>query len=152
MQNSAEIFSVYVFVVGLVSHKVLKIMKCFTSPLSVLLICDISHHIIIRCVVCETKANVLAVHSQDMNVPECPRNWEGLWIGYSFAMVLVTVGSWVTQIHPTCRSSFCSTLRRARRAAGSCCRAPVRAWRTSGRRPSSSAAAAAGRVTTSPTR
>ena len=36
---------------------------------------------------CETKANVLAVHSQDMNVPECPRNWEGLWIGYSFAMV-----------------------------------------------------------------
>ena len=87
MQNSAEIFSVYVFVVGLVSHKVLKIMKCFTSPLSVLLICDISHLIIIRCVVCETKANVLAVHSQDMNVPECPRNWEGLWIGYSFAMV-----------------------------------------------------------------
>ena len=41
----------------------------------------------LRCVVCETKANVLAVHSQDMNVPECPRNWEGLWIGYSFAMV-----------------------------------------------------------------
>ena len=62
-------------------------MKCFSSPLSVLLICDISHLIIIRCVVCETKANVLAVHSQDMNVPECPRNWEGLWIGYSFAMV-----------------------------------------------------------------
>ena len=40
-----------------------------------------------RCVVCEVQTNVLAVHSQDMNVPECPRNWEGLWIGYSFAMV-----------------------------------------------------------------
>jgi collagen type IV alpha len=39
-----------------------------------------------RCVVCETKANVVAVHSQDMNVPVCPRNWDGLWIGYSFAM------------------------------------------------------------------
>ena len=45
------------------------------------------HLVVFRCVVCETKANVLAVHSQDMNVPECPRNWEGLWIGYSFAMV-----------------------------------------------------------------
>jgi hypothetical protein len=37
-------------------------------------------------VVCETATNVLAVHSQDINVPECPRGWEGLWIGYSFAM------------------------------------------------------------------
>ena len=24
---------------------------------------------------------------QDMNIPECPRNWDSLWIGYSFAMV-----------------------------------------------------------------
>ena len=22
-----------------------------------------------------------------MNIPECPRNWDSLWIGYSFAMV-----------------------------------------------------------------
>ena len=40
-----------------------------------------------RCVVCETKANVIAVHSQDMNIPECPNGWDGLWMGYSFAMV-----------------------------------------------------------------
>ena len=37
--------------------------------------------------VCEVQTNVLAVHSQDMNVPECPPQWDGLWIGYSFAMV-----------------------------------------------------------------
>jgi integrin beta 8 len=39
-----------------------------------------------RCVVCELETNVMAVHSQDMNVPQCPVNWEGLWIGYSFVM------------------------------------------------------------------
>lgn len=46
-----------------------------------------------RCVVCETTANVMAVHSQDMNVPNCPRGWESLWMGYSFAMVSFFVGS-----------------------------------------------------------
>ena len=40
-----------------------------------------------RCVVCEVQTNVLAVHSQDMNVPECPPQWDSLWIGYSFVMV-----------------------------------------------------------------
>ena len=40
-----------------------------------------------RCVVCETTANVMAVHSQDMNIPDCPRGWDSLWMGYSFAMV-----------------------------------------------------------------
>jgi len=39
-----------------------------------------------RCVVCETESNVIAVHSQDMNIPDCPANWESLWLGYSFAM------------------------------------------------------------------
>lgn len=29
----------------------------------------------------------MAIHSQDMNIPECPNGWRGLWIGYSFAMV-----------------------------------------------------------------
>ena len=43
--------------------------------------------ILFRCVVCETTANVMAVHSQDMNIPNCPRGWESLWLGYSFAMV-----------------------------------------------------------------
>ena len=44
-------------------------------------------NVLLRCVVCETTANILAVHSQDMNIPDCPRGWESLWIGYSFAMV-----------------------------------------------------------------
>jgi len=40
-----------------------------------------------RCVVCDVQANVIAVHSQTIDVPPCPRGWRGLWIGYSFAMV-----------------------------------------------------------------
>jgi integrin beta 8 len=40
-----------------------------------------------RCVVCEAPSNVIAVHSYSVQVPECPSGWEGLWIGYSFAMV-----------------------------------------------------------------
>ena len=43
-----------------------------------------------RCVVCEVQTNVIAVHSQDMNVPQCPPSWDSLWIGYSFAMVTTT--------------------------------------------------------------
>jgi len=39
-----------------------------------------------RCSVCEVQTNVLAVHSQDMNIPDCPPSWEPLWLGYSFAM------------------------------------------------------------------
>lgn len=39
-----------------------------------------------RCVVCEVETNVIAVHSQDINVPDCPPGWDGLWIGYSFVM------------------------------------------------------------------
>ena len=99
---------------------------------------------------------MLAVHSQDMNVPECPRNWEGLWIGYSFAMVSgcgrKTAIESVVWNAPEIWKFFCSTLRPAPRVAVSCCPAPGRAWRTSARRPSSSAAAAAAPATTSPTR
>lgn len=40
-----------------------------------------------RCVVCEAPANVIAVHSQSLSLPECPGGWSGLWIGYSFVMV-----------------------------------------------------------------
>jgi len=40
-----------------------------------------------RCAVCESQTNVIAVHSQDINIPRCPSGWEGMgWIGYSFAM------------------------------------------------------------------
>lgn len=39
-----------------------------------------------RCSVCETITSVIAFHSQTTEVPECPYNWESLWIGYSFFM------------------------------------------------------------------
>jgi collagen type IV alpha len=39
-----------------------------------------------RCVVCEAPANVIAVHSQSLNIPDCPSGWTALWMGYSFAM------------------------------------------------------------------
>lgn len=42
-----------------------------------------------RCTVCESPAVVLAVHSQDSAVPDCPDRWQSLWIGYSFAMVSI---------------------------------------------------------------
>jgi len=46
---------------------------------------DITQYIS-RCVVCDFTANTIAVHSQTISVPQCPRGWRGLWIGYSFAM------------------------------------------------------------------
>uniref|UniRef100_T1L4B7 Collagen IV NC1 domain-containing protein n=1 Tax=Tetranychus urticae TaxID=32264 RepID=T1L4B7_TETUR len=39
-----------------------------------------------RCVVCESPANVMAVHSQTEIYPECPNGWSSLWVGYSFVM------------------------------------------------------------------
>lgn len=39
-----------------------------------------------RCAVCEAPAMVIAVHSQTIQIPSCPSNWEPLWIGYSFMM------------------------------------------------------------------
>jgi integrin beta 8 len=50
-----------------------------------------------RCVVCDAPANVIAVHSQEMSIPECPVGWSGLWIGYSFAMVSPVVISFSIQ-------------------------------------------------------
>ena len=43
-----------------------------------------------RCAVCDAPANVIAVHSQDLQIPSCPRGWKPLWIGYSFVMVSTT--------------------------------------------------------------
>lgn len=40
-----------------------------------------------RCVVCEIPQNVITLHSQTTQVPDCPYGWEGLWQGYSFLMV-----------------------------------------------------------------
>lgn len=39
-----------------------------------------------KCSVCETPTKVIAIHSQSMNVPECPENWDYMWEGYSFLM------------------------------------------------------------------
>lgn len=39
-----------------------------------------------RCSVCESIGNVIAVHSQNESVPECPSGWAGLWTGFSFIM------------------------------------------------------------------
>ena len=39
-----------------------------------------------RCSVCEAPSNVIAVHSQSIQIPNCPAGWSSLWIGYSFAM------------------------------------------------------------------
>uniref|UniRef100_H9GJ24 Collagen IV NC1 domain-containing protein n=2 Tax=Anolis carolinensis TaxID=28377 RepID=H9GJ24_ANOCA len=39
-----------------------------------------------RCSVCEAPAMVIAVHSQTIQIPQCPPGWNSLWIGYSFMM------------------------------------------------------------------
>ena len=66
------------------NHRIVS-MVIFALPL--LLICSFS--LFDRCAVCESQTNVIAVHSQDINIPRCPSGWEGMgWIGYSFAMVI----------------------------------------------------------------
>uniref|UniRef100_A0A3B3UPD1 Collagen IV NC1 domain-containing protein n=1 Tax=Poecilia latipinna TaxID=48699 RepID=A0A3B3UPD1_9TELE len=39
-----------------------------------------------RCSVCESEANVIAIHSQTSAVPPCPADWQSLWTGFSFVM------------------------------------------------------------------
>jgi len=39
-----------------------------------------------RCSVCESDSRVMAVHSQDVEVPDCPAGWNSDWIGWSFVM------------------------------------------------------------------
>ena len=46
-----------------------------------------------RCAVCEAPAMVMAVHSQTIQIPQCPAGWSSLWIGYSFVMVSVRSSS-----------------------------------------------------------
>ena len=40
-----------------------------------------------RCSVCQSPSPLLAVHSQNVVLPDCPRGWHPLWNGYSFVMV-----------------------------------------------------------------
>ncbi len=39
-----------------------------------------------RCSVCESVNNVIAVHSQNQSLPDCPFGWIEMWTGYSFVM------------------------------------------------------------------
>ena len=55
-----------------------------------------------RCNVCESPTKVIAMHSQSMDVPECPRNWQELWIGYSFIMVWFSFLSKLGNFLPLC--------------------------------------------------
>lgn len=48
---------------------------------------DSIRHYISRCSVCESITQVIAMHSQNNYIPECPDGWDGLWTGYSFFMV-----------------------------------------------------------------
>lgn len=52
-----------------------------------------------RCVVCEVPANVIAMHSQTISIPDCPAGWTGLWIGYSFLMVSNTLFCYTDHLH-----------------------------------------------------
>lgn len=40
-----------------------------------------------RCTVCEAPTRVITVHSQSVQVPDCPDGWDPLWRGFSFLMV-----------------------------------------------------------------
>lgn len=52
-----------------------------------------------RCVVCDVPNNVIAIHSQTVTIPECPRGWSSLWIGYSFVMVQFLRKSYLFNIY-----------------------------------------------------
>lgn len=43
-----------------------------------------------RCAVCETRTRLIALHSQSMEIPDCPGGWEELWTGYSYLMVILS--------------------------------------------------------------
>lgn len=47
---------------------------------------DIQNYIS-RCVVCETRTRIIALHSQSMDYVDCPTDWEELWVGFSYLMV-----------------------------------------------------------------
>ncbi|CAG2060138.1 unnamed protein product, partial [Timema podura] len=65
-----------------------------------------------RCTVCEAPTRVITVHSQTIELPECPSDWEALWEGYSFLMYTDAgaQGSGQSLISPgSCLESFRAT-------------------------------------------
>lgn len=69
---------------------------------------------------------VMAVHSQTIQIPQCPTGWSSLWIGYSFVM------------HTSAGAE----------GSGQALASPARVWRSSEAPPSSSATAAELAITT----
>lgn len=69
---------------------------------------------------------VMAVHSQTIQIPQCPAGWSSLWIGYSFVMVSVRSSS-VFAPEPRPSPPLLSSLAPAL-AAGAPCEASPGAW------------------------
>ena len=56
---------------------------------------DIKRHIS-RCSVCVSCGPIIAIHSMNTSVPECPTAaWQSLWTGYSLAMVILLLFSFI---------------------------------------------------------
>lgn len=95
--------------------------------------------------VCEVPANVLAVHSQSLSIPECPSGWSGLWIGYSFVMVKYLARIFFTKVWRIVVLFFFifnfSTREPDRKVADNLCQAPDLVWKISELLPLSSATA-----------
>lgn len=73
-----------------------------TAPIPMMPVADREmEKYISRCVVCEIPQNVITLHSQTTQVPDCPQGWYGLWIGYSFLMVCIK-----PENHPLFESDF----------------------------------------------
>lgn len=62
-----------------------------------------------RCAVCEAPAMVMAVHSQTIQIPQCPNGWSSLWIGYSFVMVSVWETTFPWEGPHRCRYLLCDS-------------------------------------------
>lgn len=78
-----------------------------------------------RCAVCEAPAMVMAVHSQSIQIPQCPSGWSSLWIGYSFVMVS-TLGNSPCPEEPPANTPHPRTL--PPQLAGSCWRGLLPCW------------------------
>ncbi|KAG2464160.1 CO4A6 protein, partial [Polypterus senegalus] len=58
-----------------------------TAPIPMMPVSDMQiRQYISRCSVCEAPSQAIAVHSQDITIPNCPDGWQSMWIGYSFLM------------------------------------------------------------------
>lgn len=58
-----------------------------TAPIPMMPVSNLQiRQYISRCSVCEVPSQAIAMHSQDITIPQCPEGWRSLWIGYSFLM------------------------------------------------------------------